>query len=194
MLKNVAVRKLGTRQIVVIGMLSAVSVIMGMAGFGFIPLPTVKATIMHLPVIIGAIIEGPVVGGLIGLIFGLFSIYQNIVSPTPVSFVFLNPLVSVVPRVLIGITAYYSYNLFSGKREVLKAGVGAAVGSLTNTVAVLAMIYFLYGQKYAAAKEIDPEKVAAFIGGIAVMNGIPEAIIAILVVVPLVIALKKIRK
>ena len=65
---------------------------------------------MHIPVIIGAIMEGPVVGGFIGLIFGLFSIYQALTNPTPVSFVFLNPLVSVIPRILIGIVSYYVYN------------------------------------------------------------------------------------
>ena len=64
---------------------------------------------MHIPVIIGAIMEGPLVGGLIGLIFGLFSIFQAATNPTPVSFVFLNPIVSVLPRVLIGIVTYYAY-------------------------------------------------------------------------------------
>ena len=62
-----------TKKLVVIGMLSGISIFLGLTGLGFINIPPVKATIMHIPVIIGAIIEGPIVGGLIGLVFGLFS-------------------------------------------------------------------------------------------------------------------------
>ena len=65
---------------------------------------------MHIPVIVGAIVEGPLVGGLIGLIFGLFSMFQAATNPHPVSFVFLNPVVSILPRVLIGVVTYYVYD------------------------------------------------------------------------------------
>lgn len=77
-LKN---RRLSIRQMTMIGMLSAISIFLGITGLGFIPLPTMRATIMHVPVIIGAIIEGPVVGALVGLVFGLFSMYQNFTAP-----------------------------------------------------------------------------------------------------------------
>lgn len=69
--------KFSVRQIAMIGMLSAISIFLGLTGLGFIPIPPVKATIMHIPVIIGAIVEGPIVGSLVGLVFGLFSMYQN---------------------------------------------------------------------------------------------------------------------
>ena len=45
------------RQITMVGMLSAISIFLGLTGLGFIPIPPVKATIMHIPVIIGAIVE-----------------------------------------------------------------------------------------------------------------------------------------
>lgn len=61
-----------TRKLVVIGMLSGISIFLGLTGLGFINIPPVKATIMHIPVIIGAIIEGPIVGGLIGLVLDYF--------------------------------------------------------------------------------------------------------------------------
>jgi uncharacterized membrane protein len=72
--KVIGNRKFNTRQIAVIGMLSAISIVLGASGIGFIPLPMAKATIMHIPVIIGAILEGPVIGLVAGLIFGIFSI------------------------------------------------------------------------------------------------------------------------
>src|SRR5665811_1266809 len=101
-------------------MLSAVCVVLGLTGYGFIPLPGAKATIMHIPVIIGSIIVGPIVGMTIGLIFGIFSIMQNIMAPNILSFAFINPLVSVLPRVLIGLTSYYVYNIKFIKKDSIK--------------------------------------------------------------------------
>lgn len=115
------VKKFSTRKMAIAGVLGGISVILGMTPIGIIPVGPTKATIMHIPVIIGAIMEGPIVGGFIGLIFGLCSIYSAITAPTPVSFAFLNPLVSVVPRVLIGITSYYVFKALSsiGNRRTL---------------------------------------------------------------------------
>lgn len=185
---------LGVRQITTVGMLSAISVILGMTGYGFIPLPIAKATIMHIPVIIGAILEGPKVGMLIGLMFGAFSLIQNIMSPNLLSFAFLNPLVSVVPRVLIGLTAYYSYKLVKSDNDTLRIAIAAAVGSLTNTVGVLGMIYLIYAAQYAQAKGIAVTMAAKTIFGIALTNGIAEAIVAVIISIACVIAIKKVRK
>ncbi len=185
---------IGLRQVTVIGILSAICVVLGFSGFGFIPLPTAKATIMHIPVIIGAILEGPVVGATIGLFFGLFSIFENITRQTVLSFAFLNPLVSVVPRILIGITAYYTYKYAFRKNEALKTGTAAVIGTLTNTFGVLTMIYVLYAAGFAQARNIDESAAAAVIYGIALTNGIPESIVAVIVTIPVIAAVKKFRK
>jgi uncharacterized membrane protein len=191
--KSIASRKFGTRQIAVIGMLSAISVVLGATGFGFIPLPMAKATIMQIPVVIGAILEGPIVGVTVGLIFGLFSIIQNFTNPSILSFALINPLVSVLPRMLIGLTAYYSYKI-PLKNDVIKTGVGAAIGSLTNTFGVLGMIYILYAAQYAAAKNIPVSTAAAAIFGVALTNGIPEMVVCVLITIPVVLAVRKIMK
>ena len=192
MQNNLTNKRVNTRQIAVIGMLSAITMVLGSTGLGFIPLPIANATIMHIPIIIGAIIEGPIVGATIGLIVGLFSIFQNITSPKLLSFAFINPLVSILPRMLVGIIAYYSYSLFSKRNTTLSIGIGAAVGSLTNTFGVLTMIYVLYAAQFASANKIDPATAAKVIYGIALTNGIPEAIIAVLIVTPIVVAIKRV--
>lgn len=186
-------QRTGVRQLAVIGMLSSVCIILGITGYGFIPLPMIKATIMHIPVVIGAVLEGPVVGMVIGLMFGLFSIFQNMTTPNILSFALLNPLVSVVPRVLVGLTAYYAYRLAAARNQAVGIGLGAAVGALTNTVGVLGMIYVLYAAEFAAARNIDPATVFKVIGGIALMNGIPEAIVSVIITVPVVMAIKRVR-
>ncbi|MBU3177120.1 ECF transporter S component [Clostridium estertheticum] len=191
---SIKIRKIKTRELTTIGMLSAVCVVLGLTGYGFIPLPGAKATIMHIPVIIGSIIGGPIVGMTIGLIFGVFSIIQNITAPNILSFAFINPLVSVLPRVLIGLTSYYVYKLSFGRNENLRIGLATVIGSLTNTFGVLTMVYILYAAKFAVSKGIDPSIAAKTIYGIAIINGVPEAIIATIITIPVILAIKKIRK
>ncbi|MGE4284801.1 MAG: ECF transporter S component [Clostridia bacterium] len=184
------------RQITVIGVLTAITVVLGQLGLGFLVIPglPLKITIMHIPVIIGAIVEGPIVGAIVGLLFGIFSIIQNMMVPTPLSFALLNPLVSVLPRILIGITSYYVYHALRSRSEVLKAGIAAAIGTATNTIGVLGMIYILYAAPFAQLRKVDVGKVGGVIAGIAVTNGIPEIIAAVIITTAVVTALKKIMK
>jgi uncharacterized membrane protein len=95
------------RKIVIAGALAAIAILLGWTRLGFIPVPTAagNATIMHVPAIIGGIMEGWIVGGVIGTIFGLFSFIQATVP------MFKDPLVAILPRIFIGITAHFAYRL-----------------------------------------------------------------------------------
>ena len=185
--------KFGIRQITVIGMLSGISIVLGITGLGFIPIPPVKATIMHVPVIIGSILEGPIVGASVGLIFGIFSVIKSITAPTPVSFVFMNPLVSVLPRVLIGIIPYYVYRCLRMKKKIIPIGIASAVGSFMNTIGVLGMIYVIYLGSYAKALNISSSAAQKGIIAVGVTNGIPEMILCILITISVVTAVTKIK-
>ena len=77
-----------TRYMAALAMLSAVLLVMGMTGIGFIPLPVIKATTMHIPVILGAILLGPGAGAALGGVFGLCSIWANTTTPGLLSFAF----------------------------------------------------------------------------------------------------------
>jgi len=119
-------RRLGltTRQLIVAGLLGSITAIMGAVPYiGFIPLPfspAGKATLMHIPVILAAILEGPVVGGFVGFIFGLFSFLQATLP------FFKDPVIAFLPRVLIGVFAYYAYVWV--KRPHARAVVAGVVG------------------------------------------------------------------
>ncbi|WP_306483729.1 ECF transporter S component [Anaerococcus sp.] len=103
-------KSISSRKLVTAAMLGAITIVLSLTPLGLIPLGFINATTMHIPVIIGAIAEGPIVGALVGLIFGVSSLLNALLrNPSPVSFVFYNPLISVLPRVLIGITSYYAY-------------------------------------------------------------------------------------
>lgn len=133
-----------TRKIVITGVLSAISIFLGITRLGFIPWFTgASLTIMHIPVIIGAIIEGPIVGLIIGFVFGVFSLIQAAVAPTgPTDVWFTNPLLSILPRLFIGPVSWLIYKGL--KRWKIPALIAAGIGgSLTNTILVLGMIGIL---------------------------------------------------
>ena len=180
----------------VTGMLGAISVVLGMTPLGFIPVGPTNATIMHIPVIIGAIVEGPIVGMLVGLIFGIFSLIRSITAPTPISFVFWNPLVSILPRILIGLASYYIYKFFSKttKNEAVSFGITGALGTLVNTLGVLGMVYALYAEKFVSALGLSGQNAFKVISGIGITNGLPEMFVAMLIVTAAVKAIKKVRR
>lgn len=185
-----------TRRLVLIGALGGISIFLGVSGLGLIRLPIFSLTIMHIPVIIGALLEGPVVGISVGLIFGLFSMYQNITAPGLTSFIFWNPIVALIPRMLIGIVAYYSFKLLKSKIKStgVCAGIASILATLTNTIGVLGLTYILYLDKYAQAREISKDAVAGTLLTVGLTNGIPEAIVSALIIIPIVVTMLKMKR
>jgi uncharacterized membrane protein len=172
------------RKIVIAGVMGAISIFLGATRLGFIPyFSGASLTIMHVPVIIGAVLEGPVVGLAIGFIFGIFSLLQAAIAPTgPADVWFVNPLVSVLPRLAIGPVAWVVYRALKGISEA-PGLIGAGIaGSLTNTVLVLGVL---------GALGLLPWPV---IGTIAAANGLPEAALAAILTYAVIAAWKGIGK
>lgn len=198
-----------TKFITLMGVLLAIEIIMAFTPLGFVPLGFTKATTIHIPVVIGAIFLGPLAGIILGGAFGILSIIINTVSPALTSFVF-SPFITIggaqgniwslvialVPRMLIGIVAYYSYKWVSkiDKTKVIAYATAGVVGSLTNTVLVMSGIYIFFGQQYAAAKEVTFEALFGVIMGIIGVNGVPEAIVAAIIVALVCKVLKSVFK
>ncbi|MFW6138946.1 MAG: ECF transporter S component [Spirochaetota bacterium] len=172
-----------TRKIVIAGILGSISVLLGATHLGFIPWVTgASLTIMHVPVIIGAVLEGPVAGAVIGLIFGVFSLLQAAIAPAgPADVWFVNPVVSVLPRLCIGPVAWLVYRGLRRMSEIPALAASGVCGSLTNTVLVLGAL---------GAFKFLPWKA---IGTIAAANGIPEAVLAASLTVAVVASWKRIK-
>ena len=171
-----------TRKIVITGILGAIAIFLGITRLGFIPwFSGASLTFMSVPVIIGAVLEGPIVGGIIGLIFGLFSMIQAAVAPTGVTDPsFTNPLVSVLPRLFIGPVAWLVWNAL--KRWPVAGLISAGIaGSLTNTFLVLGMIGLLNLYPWAVILPLIP------------VNGLPEAALCAILTLAVVSAWKQIK-
>jgi len=167
---------LSTRGIVISGVLGAVAIVLGATRIGFIPMPTgINATIMHVPAIIGGILEGPLVGGLIGTIFGIFSF---VTATLPI---FKDPIVAIVPRIFIGIFAAWAYMAARPAGEWWAITAAAVVGTATNTILVLGL---------GVARHYLPAKVAWTVG---LTHGIPEIIVAVIVSLAVLMSWKRVQ-
>lgn len=191
-------KKLTTKELTLVGIMVAITVILDYT-IGVIPLPTVSATIVHIPAIITGIVAGPFAGFIVGTAMGIESLIHAVTRPpSPLAPLFFNPLVSVLPRMFIGVVAYYVYTGLKNILKKYKVGmpiaifVAAALGSLTNTVGVLGAIYFLYADRVEAILESFTAK--AFVFMAASTNGVAEMLVSGIIAVPIVMALTKIKK
>lgn len=161
----------------IIGCLILVSVVLGTTDVGYIAVPTIAGhvTTMHLPTIVASLVEGWPVGMVVGVIFGMTSIYMSGAA------MMSDPLVALLPRILVGLTPYLCYVAMRGYHEYVRLALSAIVGSLTNTIGVLGLAYvFGYMEPLAALN-------------VGMVHGLPESVVAGIVVVPAVVLLRKAR-
>ena len=190
-------KTIDTRYMAILAMLCGILLVMGMTGIGFIPLPVIKATTMHIPVILGAILLGPKAGAILRALFGLCSIWANTTAPGLLAFAF-SPFMTTegLPgvakslwialgcRILLGLIAGWLWNVFHKlfKNEYVSLPVTAAIATICHTLMVMGSIYFLLAQQYAAAKNVALSAVFGLVMGTVTASGIPEAIIAAVLV------------
>ena len=190
-------KKPDTRYMATLAMLSGLLLVMGMTGIGFIPLPVIKATTMHIPVILGAILLGPGAGAALGAVFGLCSIWANTTAPGLLSFAF-SPFMSTEGllgaakslwialgcRILFGFVAGILWKIVKkiAKQDYIALPVTAVIATLCHTVFVMGSIYVLLADQYAQAKNVAFEAVFGLIMGTVTASGIPEAIAAAVLV------------
>ena len=190
-------RKHDTRFMVSVGLMAAIVIVLANTPLGMIQLPIVKATTVHIPVIIGAILLGPTAGAILGGVFGVCSLISNTMAPTLLSFAF-SPFmsttgiigaikaiwVSVGCRIMIGVAAGWLWRLLKKLKlnQIVALSITGFVGSMVNTVAVMGSIYLLFAQQYAQAKDVAVTAVWGLIMGTVTASGIPEAIAAAVLV------------
>ena len=166
-------------------------------------------TIMHIPVLIGAVTLGIKAGAILGLCFGLGSLFVSTTRPAgPFSMMFSpfhtgNPLslvMTLVPRILCGVIAALIfiavYKAFKKSKasEFAATAAAAAAGSITNTALVLILFYVLFGQVFISLSPsvTTLEYLRAFLLGAAATNGVIELIAAVVICTALVKPLRRI--
>ncbi len=180
-------------------LLTALMLVLAFTPLGYIPLGFMNATTMHIPVILGACLLGPKMGGVLGGLFGVTSVIRATITPNITSFVFtpfysFNPdfhgswlslVVAILPRILIGVVSGYAFKALmkvTHGNQAVSLPIAGFLGSMTNTIGVMGLIYLLFGEQYALAGGTDPNLLLKVIMGVVGMNGVPEAIIAAVLV------------
>ena len=166
------------RKLVVTAALGALTVFLSITKLGLLPWPTgVSITILHIPAILGAILEGPIVGTGIGAIFGIFSLVMSNIAPNgPVDLAFRNPIVSVLPRILFPLVAWGLYALISKWKKIPAVIIASVIATVAHTALVLGTLVLTNGSGILGATA--DKTIWMILGSIFVANGIPEAIMA----------------
>ncbi len=198
-----------TTRMVQIALLAGLEVLLAFTPLGYVPIGPVRATTIHIPVIIGGILLGPGAGALLGGVFGCTSILINTLTPTPTSFVFTpfysvgdasgnlwSLVIALVPRILIGVAAALVYRLVTRlwHQPFAASAIAGLCGSMVNTILVMGGIYLFFGPAYAAARGIAYSTLIAVIGGVISVNGVLEAIFAAVVTGAVAPALMRVTK
>lgn len=157
----------------------------------------IAITTLHIPVIIGAVFLGWKYGALLGGVWGITCVVKAYLNPEAGNIPFQNPLVSVLPRIIVGIVAGLVFALAAGRyskksleeqtarrrmaqrdREILAAGVAALAGTLTNTVLVLTMLHFFGALGTTDIAQVFSTVVKTIVG----VNGVIELCAALIIV------------
>ena len=159
---------------------------------GYIQTGLFSITTIHIPVIIGAALMGPVGGLVLGLTWGLTSYFYALTVGTIEAAIFLNPMVSIVPRILVGLIV--SYVALGLKRwfkvsPAIQASFVALLGTLSNTVLVLSAIFI-----FESAGLIPFNQAVSIIYTIVIStNGLLELFSALILVPAVISALNRLQ-
>jgi uncharacterized membrane protein len=174
-------RRFTTHELAVAGVFGALAIVLAFTPLGLIPVPnpTQSATSLHLPAIIAGVLSGPLVGATVGLVLAISSWF--LYSASFITFangnLALALLAAFLPRVLIGVAAYYAYRPLRRWPAVAAAAAGLA-GTLTNTFGVMGLLIWLGSLETALLVPVFS------------MNVPIEAALAIVITIPTVAALR----
>jgi uncharacterized membrane protein len=186
-----------TRKLTFLGVMLALTI----AFVAITALPTASASmalLIFIPTIVTSIVMGPKAGALMGFCAGVTTLLRGLLAPlSPFDLFFINPLVSVLPRIFIGVVPYYIYKLLnalfknSSNGEKIAVLVAGASGAIVNTALVMTMLYIIYVKEIV---ELVGASFKTLLLSIISSSAILEAVVAAVLTFPVVLAYKKIYK
>lgn len=191
-------KKKSTYHISILAILTAIIILQDFIPMlGNIPIGPLSLTTLHVTVIITAIVLGPVDGAIVGGVWGVLTWIRAFVFPSsPLApLVFVNPLVSVLPRIVIGLVAGWTFIiLFKFFKHLLSSMVIASIlGALTNTILVLGFIYIFYHTpEVAKLYGVNVSNLFKALSAIFVTNGLAEMVLAAIIAPMIAMPLRKI--
>ncbi|EDP68366.1 integral membrane protein [Carnobacterium sp. AT7] len=182
----------------ILGILTAIVIIQNFVPLlGYIPIPPLNPTIIHITVIVVSLTLGTKDGMIIGSVWGITRMVKAFTLPaSPFDyFLWRNPIIAIFPRIMVGFVAGYVYNVCRKrfKKDSTAMILSSVLASLTNTILVLGLIYLIYGETYAALLKVDYSNLLGVLGTVVLTSGIGEAIAAAIIAPIIARPLKKFR-
>lgn len=158
---------------------------------GYIPLGVINLTIIQITVIVASIVLGTKDGMLIGCIWGIVKLLICYTAPSSLmdTLVFRNPIITIIPRICVGLLAGISFHWIYQKSQktILSATLSGIIGSLTNTIMLLSFIFLFNHSAAMTVYHVTTNHALTYaLITIAATNGIPE-MIASAIIVPLIV-------
>ena len=183
------------KDFVLLALFAALIFLLGFTPLGMIPLGFINVTVLCVPVVVGTLHMGPKNGMILGLTFGAVSFLNAMLKPSALVSTLMgsSPLMvfamSILPRAMVPLAAWGAYRLAGRFNSHIATAVGAAIGSLTNTVLYLGLMLLFY-----ILCGIDTAGVLGLIGGTALIAGTAEAVAAAVLCTPILAALRRVRR
>lgn len=138
------------KKLALTGALTALVIVLSLTNLGMIPLgPVASITILQIPVIIAALLAGLYSGMFVGASFGILSLILAATRPSGVlDPLFVNPLCSVLPRILFAIVAWAIWkllNMIPKMPKIISAGITGFVSTFAHTMLVIGSLYIFEG-------------------------------------------------
>lgn len=173
------------KKLALTGAFSALVVVLGITNLGLIPIgATASITILQIPVILIVMMAGLWEGVFVGFAFGLLSLIRAAMSPSGLlDPLFVNPLCSILPRMLLAVVAFGCWkvlNLIPKMPKMISAGITGFIATVAHTLLVIGCIYIFEGTDVRAV--MGGKGYFAVIGTLA-FNAVLEAVASTIVCV-----------
>ena len=175
-------------RIAILGLLTAIMLIMMVTPFGTLNFGIISITIAHIPILLATLMLGLKEGLIMALIFGSLSMLKAITAPEGIlDPLFQNPLISIAPRLMIPITTHYTAKALSKLDNIIKTTIAVIVGNLTNTFFVYLSMYLFVKDQFEA---ISGKSAITTILGLVSTSTLIKTVIVVIITVPIVLRVK----
>lgn len=172
-------------RLVLTALLTALIIVMAFTPLGYLKAGAIEITFITIPVIIGAVLLGPVGGLFLGAVFGITSFIQCFgMSTFGVALFSVSPLctaiVCIVPRVLMGWLTAVIFKAVSSKDKTtfVQYLVASIAGPLLNTILFTGTLLLLFNNApiiIQLKEQFGSTNVMAFAAAFVGVNGLIEA-------------------
>ncbi len=179
---------MSVKELAINAMFMAIIITMAVVpNIGIITVGPISITLMHVPVIVAGIAFGLRSSLITSLTFGFSTMFVAMTrSVTPIDMLFANPVISVLPRFLFGLSIALIWKLLKAVKLQLHMSIAltAFLSTILHSIFVLGILFFFFGFDGSVFSQLSQWLKVLVIP--VILNILVEAITAILLAVPLV--------